>query len=66
MRLSDDTKTLFKRFFPLMAIIALQRLFAMVVNLADNFMLGSYSETAMAGAAVAFRCITPMPSFRTA
>ena len=52
IRLSDDTKVLFKRFFPLLIVIALQRMFAMVVNVADNFMLGVYSETAMSGAAM--------------
>ncbi|MBR6259110.1 MAG: MATE family efflux transporter [Oscillospiraceae bacterium] len=52
MRLSEDTRVLFKRFFPLFITIALQRLFAMVVNVADNFMLGAYSQTAMSGAAM--------------
>jgi len=52
IRLSEDTRVLFRRFFPLFIIIALQRLFAMLVNVADNFMLGAYSQTAMSGAAM--------------
>jgi len=41
-----------RTFFPLLAVIALQGLVALAVNLADNMMLGAYSETALSGAAL--------------
>ena len=47
-----EIRAMLKRFFPMLFLIALQQLLALFVNLADNFMLGIYSETAMAGAAV--------------
>lgn len=47
-----SNKTLLKIFFPLMAVIALQQLTTLAVNLADNLMLGAYSESAMSGAAL--------------
>lgn len=40
----------YRTFFPLLAIIALQQLAALAVNLADNLMLGRYSELALSGA----------------
>ena len=49
----SSKKPLFKTFFPLLAVIALQHLISLAVNLADNFMLGVYSEAAMSGAALA-------------
>ena len=39
-------------FFPLIAVIALQNVITFVVALADNVMLGMYSETALSGAAL--------------
>lgn len=43
-------KALYRTFFPLLAVISLQQLAALSVNLADNMMLGAYSETALSGA----------------
>ena len=43
----------YRSFFSLTLIIALQNLIAFGVNLADNMMLGTYSEVAMSGAAMA-------------
>lgn len=49
----ESKKPLFKTFFPLLIVIAMQQLIALAVNLADNIMLGAYTETAMSGAALA-------------
>ncbi|MBE6031752.1 MAG: MATE family efflux transporter [Clostridiales bacterium] len=43
-------KKFYKVFFPLLFIIALQQLAALGVNLADNIMLGRYTELALSGA----------------
>lgn len=40
----------YRTFFPLLVVIALQQLTALAVNLADNIMLGTYSELALSGA----------------
>ncbi len=48
----EKNKNLFKQFFPLLLAIALQQLISLAVNLVDNFMLGTYSELAMSGAAL--------------
>lgn len=40
----------YKRFFPLLIVIALQSLAALTVNLVDNIMLGRYTELALSGA----------------
>ncbi len=45
-------KGMLREFFPLMIAIGLQMLLSFVVNLVDNFMLGTYNETAMSGAAL--------------
>jgi len=45
-------KNLYKTFFSLLIIISLQGIITLSVNLADNIMLGNYSETALSGAAV--------------
>lgn len=45
-------QSLYRLFFPLLIVIALQQLVALAVNLADNVMLGSYSELALSGAAL--------------
>ncbi|MGI6153948.1 MAG: MATE family efflux transporter [Christensenellaceae bacterium] len=52
LKIKPETKNLFKQFFPLLIVIALQQLIALTVNLVDNFMLGAYSELAMSGAAL--------------
>ena len=44
-------KTFYRTLFPLLLTIALQNLVAYSVNMADNIMLGSYSQTALSGAA---------------
>lgn len=41
----------YKTFFRMMIIVALQNLVAYSVNMADNIMLGSYSQNALSGAA---------------
>ena len=49
----EKNRSLFTQFFPLLLAIAVQQLIGLAVNLLDNFMLGSYSELAMSGAALA-------------
>ena len=44
-------KTFYRTLFPLLFTVALQNLVAYSVNMADNIMLGSYSQTALSGAA---------------
>ena len=43
-------RSFYRTFFPLLAVITLQQLAALVVNMADNLMLGTYSELALSGA----------------
>ena len=45
-------KNFYKTFFRLLVIIALQNIVVYAVNLADNVMIGAYSETSMAGVAL--------------
>ena len=45
-------KSFYRTLFPLIAVIALQNVITFVVALADNVMLGMYSETALSGAAL--------------
>ncbi len=45
-------KQFYKTFFTLTLFISLQQLITFSVNLADNLMLGAYSETALSGAAL--------------
>ena len=40
----------YKTFFMLLAVISLQQLAALAVNMADNIMLGTYTELALSGA----------------
>lgn len=40
----------YRTFFPLLCVVALQQLAALAVNMADNIMLGTYSELALSGA----------------
>lgn len=44
-------KSFYKSLFSMMIIIALQNLVAYSINMADNMMLGSYSQDALSGAA---------------
>ncbi|MCL2866527.1 MAG: MATE family efflux transporter [Clostridia bacterium] len=53
MRLMTRDKSFYKNFISLLAFIAVQDLVRFSVNLADNFMLGAYQESAMSGAALA-------------
>lgn len=50
MLLTRD-KTFYRSFFRLMSALMLQQAVVLSVNLADNIMLGSYSETALSGVA---------------
>lgn len=51
-RLFVRDKAFYKTFFRLTSVIALQNVLVYVVNLADNVMIGTYSETAMSGVAL--------------
>ena len=44
-------KSFYKSFFSLFWLLVLQNVIALSVNLADNIMIGSYSETALSGVA---------------
>ncbi|MBE5818592.1 MAG: MATE family efflux transporter [Clostridiales bacterium] len=44
-------KSFYKNFFSLMAILAIQNMIVLSVNLIDNLMIGNYSEDALAGVA---------------
>ena len=44
-------KSFYAGFFKLLAVIALQNVIVLSVNLADNIMIGGYSESALAGVA---------------
>ena len=43
-------RSFYRAFIPLLVIIALQHLAALMVNMVDNLMLGSYTELALSGA----------------
>ena len=43
----------YKTFLPLLMVVTLQQLAQLTVNLADNIMLGRYTETALSGATLA-------------
>lgn len=45
-----QNKRLYKTFFPLLAVISLQQLASLTVNMVDNLMLGTYTELALSGA----------------
>lgn len=45
-------KSFYKKFFTIMASIALQNMLSYSVNLTDNIMLGKYSEVAMSGVSI--------------
>ena len=44
-------RSFYKTLFPLLLTVSLQNIIAYSVNMADNMMLGSYSQTALSGAA---------------
>ena len=44
-------KSFYKHFFTMMALLVLQNVIALSVNLVDNIMVTSYSETALSGVA---------------
>lgn len=52
MKLFVRDRRFYKSFVSMTAIIALQNLITFAVNLADNVMIGSYSQTAMSGVAM--------------
>lgn len=43
-------RSFYRSFFPLLLVVVLQQLAALTVNLADNMMLGTYTELALSGA----------------
>lgn len=43
-------RSFYKTFFPLLVVIAMQQVAALAVNMADNIMLGRYSQLALSGA----------------
>lgn len=47
----ESRRDFYKKFFALYVALVLQNVITLSVNLADNVMLGAYSETALAGAA---------------
>ena len=52
MKLFVKDKTFYKSFFSMTAILALQNVITFAVNLADNVMIGGYSQTALSGVAM--------------
>ena len=52
MSLFVKDKTFYKSFFSMTAVIALQNLISFAVNLADNIMIGGYSQDALSGIAM--------------
>ena len=44
-------KNFYKEFFSLYVLLVLQNVIILLVNLADNIMIGAYSETALSGVA---------------
>lgn len=52
MKLFVRDRKFYKSFVSMTAIIALQNLITFAVNLADNVMIGGYSQTAMSGVAI--------------
>jgi len=52
MRLLTKDKYFYKTFFSMTFVMALQNLITFAVNLADNIMIGGYSQTALSGVAM--------------
>ena len=50
-RFFTHNRGFYKTFFGMMIVLTLQNLVAYSVNMADNLMLGSYSQNALSGAA---------------
>ena len=50
LKVFTKDKAFYRTFFPLLFIIVLQQLAALAVNMADNIMLGRYTELALSGA----------------
>ncbi len=50
LRVFTKDTSFYRSFFPLLIIISLQQLAALTVNMADNIMLGRYTELALSGA----------------
>ena len=50
-------KNFYAALFPLLIIISLQNLISYSVNMADNIMLGAYSQNALSGAALVLSLI---------
>lgn len=51
--MNQEEPSFYKRFFTLYIALVLQNVVTLSVNLADNVMLGAYSETSLAGVAAA-------------
>lgn len=47
----SENKSFYRNFFSIYAVLVLQNVITISVNLADNMMLGAYSETSLAGVA---------------
>lgn len=52
MKIFVRDKKFYKAFLSMTAVLALQNLITFAVNLADNVMIGGYSQTAMSGVAI--------------
>ena len=52
MEIRQKRREMLREFYPLLTAVALQQILALIVNLVDNFMLGTYSELAMSGASL--------------
>ena len=52
MKLFVKDKAFYRSFFSMAAVIAMQNLITYAVNLADNVMIGSYSQDALSGVAI--------------
>lgn len=61
----NHTKALYRTFFPLLLVISLQQLTSLAVNLADNLMLGTYSELSLSGATLVNQLQFMLQSFVT-
>ena len=59
MKIFVRDKAFYKTFFPLLAVITLQQLATLAVSLADNVMLGRYSELALSGATITNQLFLP-------
>ena len=52
MNLFVKDKAFYRSFFSMAAVIAMQNLITYAVNLADNVMIGGYSQDALSGVAM--------------